>query len=138
MRRLAQWLLRYLLIAVLAFDLVGSPLHAHHHDSGTFDLGGEALAGHVGEAAGEVHAESRDGHAFMHSLVALRAGKATMAAPAATDEADTTLASVAALILRARTAAAVDLTWRPTRERVALSVFRSLPPDGRAPPVLHG
>ncbi len=40
-RRLSQiaaargvWLLRWLLVLLIAFDQIGSPLHRHHHDSG--------------------------------------------------------------------------------------------------------
>ena len=28
------WLLRWLLVLLIAFDQIGSPLHRHHHDSG--------------------------------------------------------------------------------------------------------
>lgn len=137
MGRSAQWLLRCLLIALFALDLVGSPSHAHHHDSGTFQLGVEASAEHVDDAAHDAHVESGDARAFMHSVAALRASAVTIAASEGADEVDTTLAPVAAFGLLQSTAAP-ELTWHRARERVGLGVFRSLPPDGRAPPVLHG
>lgn len=138
MRRSAQWLLRCLLIALFALDLVGSPLHAHHHDSGTFQLDIEASAEHVDDASHDAHVESGDApRAFMHSVVALRASAVAIAAPIWADEADSTPAPVAAFGLSQSTAAP-ELPWQRARERVRLGVFRSLPPDGRAPPVLHG
>lgn len=136
LRRPLQWLLRCLLIAVLALDLIGSPFHAHQHDSGTFQMGTGASAGHLDGDGPEVHAESGDPRAFMHSVAALRAGAAAVAAPVALDEASIAEVPIYALALSRSTAAAA-LTWRPARERVGLGVFRSLPPDGRAPPVLH-
>ncbi|MDO9167413.1 MAG: hypothetical protein Q7U13_15030 [Rhodoferax sp.] len=32
--RSAAWLLRWLLVLILLADLIGSPLHRHHHDTG--------------------------------------------------------------------------------------------------------
>jgi hypothetical protein len=136
LRRPLQWLLRCLLIAVLTLDLIGSPFHGHHHDSGTFQMDTGAAAGHSDDDGHDVHAESGDPRVFMHSVAALRAGTATVAAPAGLDESDDAAMPVAALAVSRSTAAAA-LTWRPARKRVGLSVFRSLPPDGRAPPVLH-
>lgn len=135
LRRPLQWLLRCLLIAVLALDLIGSPFHGHDHDWGTFQMDTGAAAGHLDGDVHDVHAESGDPRAFMHSVVALRAGTATVAAPAGLDESDDAAMPVAAWAVSLSTTAAA-LKWRPARERVGPSVFRSLPPDGRAPPVL--
>lgn len=137
MRRSVQWLLRCLLIALFALDLISSPLHAHHHDLGTFQLGIEASAEHVDDACHDAQVESGHARAFMHSVAALRASAVAVAAPTWADEADTTLAPVASFGLLP-SIAAPELTWQRARERVRLGVFRSLPPDGRAPPVLHG
>ena len=133
-------LLNWLLVAVLALDLAGSPLHAHRHD-GEFSMVGAAWAsaGHHDGVAG-VHADHDDSAALSHSITALRSYVADL------PDAPTVAATVADLGsaipwpvpgLRdlPESAAAVRLPWPPDRHRAGSSAFRSLPPDGRAPPL---
>lgn len=145
-RGAAAWvrlLLNWLLLAVLALDLAGSPLHAHRHDGG-FSLAGAAWAAadphddvaraHAEhDGAAEAHADHDDGAELSHSTVALRGQVLDLPdAPVVA-----TLCSTTPWPTFAATAstAAVRLPWPPDRHRAGASAFRSLPPDGRAPPL---
>ena len=132
----AAWvrlLLNWLLLAVLALDLAGSPLHAHRHDGG-FSLAGAAwAAADPHDDGARAHAEHDDGAALSHSTVALRGQVLDLPdAPALA-----TLCSTTPWFTFAATAsaAALRLPWPPDRHRAGASAFRSLPPDGRAPPL---
>ena len=65
--RVMQWLL----VLLLAWDQVGSPLHHHHHDSG---VDGCALtAAHDDGATEALHLEDADeGLQFSHAVMAVR------------------------------------------------------------------
>lgn len=126
-------LLNWLLLAVLALDLASSPIHAHFHDGG-FSSGATAWAssGHHAGAA-EAHPDHDDGAAFSHSVTALRShviDLPDLPPDAALNSATPWLVSVSPA-----KAVAVRLPWPPDRPRAGASAFRSLPPDGRAPPL---
>lgn len=126
-------LLNWLLVAVLALDLASSPLHAHFHDGG-FSSGATAWAssGHHDRTA-EAHADHDDGAVFSHSITALRGQVIDLpdTPPDATLD-STTPWPVSDPPSRA---VAVRPPWPPDGDRAGVSVFRSLPPDGRAPPL---
>ena len=126
-------LLNWLLVAVLAMDLAGSPLHTHGHD-GEFSSAGTAWAsaGHH-DGTAEVHADHHDGAAFSHSITALRGHVTDL--PDAPTGADLDSAALWPVSDIAANAVAVRLPWPPDRHRAGSSAFRSLPPDGRAPPL---
>ena len=79
-RRLSQiaaargvWLLRWLLVLLIAFDQIGSPLHRHHHDSGVdaahltlVSTGSPSLSPHV------LCAREAQDSALFHSNTAVR------------------------------------------------------------------
>ena len=129
-------LLNWLLIALLALDLAGSPLHAHRHD-GEFSMAGAAWAAaeqHDGVA--EAHAEHDDDAALSHSIMALRGqGLDLLDLPDAPAVATLCCATPWPTSDAVASAAAVRLPWPPDRHRAGASAFRSLPPDGRAPPL---
>lgn len=63
------WLLRWVLVVLLVFDQVGSPLHQHQHDAG---MDAQSL-GPAWHAAEESHAEeSHPGVRFAHSVMGVR------------------------------------------------------------------
>lgn len=126
-------LVRWLLVLLLAFDLIGSPLHAHHHD-----LGADGLASHAMQSAGgaggvePAHLEADDAHAFGHSLAALRPAKRQIGAWQAAVQ----VAAVAPHIAgRVATPESVPLGWRIPIERIPISTDLRLHPEGRAPPL---
>lgn len=125
-------LLNWLLVAVLALDLAGSPLHAHLHDGG-FTSGAMAWnsSGHHDEAA-EAHADHDNGAAFSHSITALRGHDVEL--PDAPPDVSLNSATPWPAFDRSSNAVSLQLPWPPDRHRAGASAFRSLPPDGRAPP----
>jgi len=136
LRRLLGWLL----VAVLAIDLVSSPLHAHRHD-GEWSAGANlvASASHAGELLDSValplHAEPHEALAISHSISALRSVAEIVAAAPASEEPGIAVPGwVPAPGSPERAAACV---WPPDRQRAGSSAFKSLPPQGRAPPPLH-
>jgi len=136
---IVRLVLSWLLVAVLAVDLIASPLHDHRHD-GEWSIGGalSASAVHRGELhrQDKVHAATpadHDAPEFSHAISALRGQVQATADLPSSDEATTTpFWSVTAQRPRADAAAAI---WPPDRHRAGSSAFRSLPPDGRAPPL---
>lgn len=129
------WLGRWLLVLVLAVDLIGAPLHAHAHDSG---VDGHAWAPHV-DAPGwdSVHAEDADDALLLrHATLTMRASIAAPDLGAVDDAAsvvpawwppfDGALAVAPTVVTSARWAARPPPPW---------PVHRSLPPAGRAPPL---
>lgn len=126
-------LFNWLLVALLALDLAGSPLHAHAHDSG-FSSGTAVWTSsdHHDESA-EAHADHDRGAVFSHSITALRGHVVDL--PDAPP--DVALSSATPWPASELPSKAVDLRlpWPPDRHRAGASAFRSLPPDGRAPPL---
>ena len=128
-----RMLLNWMLVALLALDLAGSPLHAHRHDGELSMAGAAWSSAGQHDGANEAHADHDDGAALSHSIIALRVhGSAVPDAP--TGAALDCVTPWPACDLPA-SAAAVRLPWPPDRHRAGSSAFRSLPPDGRAPPL---
>ena len=141
-------LVRWLLVLVIAVDLISSPFHAHHHESGPEGYSshaGQLDAGHSSfEQAPQadelsLHVDSDDAdHGGGHSLSALQGAPIQLASP---DSAPKLLALVPLFVLFGlitQPVAEALARWRPGRERVPIPLFRTVPPDGRAPPQLHG
>ena len=126
---------RWVLILLLAFDLIGSPFHAHAHDFGGDGLGSHAVhAGESADAAGAVHAEEFDGPGFGHSIVALRPAEPARGAWA--------VAVATTICVRPSGGGLAETMppcagWRSALTRVPISPFPHLRPDSRAPPVRH-
>ena len=85
--------LSWLLVAVLAVDLVTSPLHAHRHD-GEWSVGGtlSASTDHPGDVLGAdhdgvpAHIDAHEATGISHSISALRSAATSTAAEPASDE----------------------------------------------------
>lgn len=129
------WLARWLLVLLLAVDLIGAPLHAHAHDSG---VDGHAWAPHV-DAPGwaAVPADDTDDPLQLrHATLTLTA---SIDAPYM-DPGDGTAGLVlgwwppfgaAGAFAPAIDAAQPGASWPPPPPRPE---YRSRPPAGRAPP----
>ena len=127
--RLMQWLL----VLLLAWDQVGSPLHHHHHDSG---IDSSALTAAHDDGATEVlHLEDADESLeFSHAVMAMRPqSQLGTVADAGTD--DTAVGPVAPALVFATPVADLQHVPLPDPEPPVHSLHRSLPPAGRAPPL---
>lgn len=138
---LVRLVLSWLLVAVLAVDLVTSPLHAHRHD-GEWSVGAtlSASTDHPGDLLGADHVDvlaqidDHEATGISHSISALRSAPEVTAGEPTPDK---PLAALAALLIPAPwpPGPAPALVWPPDRQRAGSSVFKSLPPHGRAPPL---
>ncbi len=138
---LVRLVLSWLLVAVLAVDLVTSPLHAHRHD-GEWSVGGtlSASTDHAGDVLGAdhddvpAHIAAIETTGISHSISALRSAAQSAAADPAPDE---PLAAFAAWMIPAlwSPGPAPAVVWPQDRQRARSPVFKSLPPHGRAPPL---
>lgn len=126
------WLVRWLLVLLLVWDQVGSPLHHHRHDSG---IDGQWLSG---SSQSEQARDATEGNAevrIVHAVLAIRPTSAvapTDAPPQAQDIGDHFLLPVDF------TLAAPDPDGRPSprlHPAAPHPVSRSLPPASRAPPL---
>jgi len=132
-RRLA-WLLRWLLVLLLAVDVAGTPLHRHHPDSG---VDGSAIHGQLADSLHSAHHAEEGDHDpdSVHAVTTLRADARTSASeiPADADSQAATLVATWALPGRATEAIRrpdwTDSGTPPHR------IHRSLPPASRAPPL---
>ena len=129
----AWWVARWLLVLVVAFDLLSAPFHHHHHDGVEGQL--ELAAGHALMQDGDAHVEADDHPLASHAATAIRIDPSRLAQlpPIDNVEAQSALVSVAQLL-----GAVDDLPpqqWRPDRSRPDFRSHRSLPPAGRAPPL---
>lgn len=140
-------LVRWLLVLVIAVDLISSPFHAHHHDSGPEGYSSHASQLDAGHSSFEqsaqadelsLHVDSDNADHFGgHSMSALQGAPIQLASP---DSAPKLLALVPLFVLFGfitQPVAEALVRWRPGRERVPIPSFRTVPPDGRAPPSLH-
>ncbi|MGJ7568870.1 hypothetical protein ACSFBM_33810 [Variovorax sp. GB1R11] len=138
---------RWLLVLVIAVDLISSPFHAHHHESGPEGYSSHAAQLDVGHSSFEQVAQDDDhalhvdsdnaDHGGGHSMSALQGTPIQLANP---DSAPKLLALVPLFVLFGlitQPVAEALVRWHPGRERVPIPLFRTVPPDGRAPPSLH-
>lgn len=122
---------RWLLVLVLIWDQVGSPLHDHHHDSGV-DAHWASAATHSDPVAIAHAADGDDDLRISHAVMAVRP-QVDLSPLAVGDSPDSRLfhgpaVSAAAVVPGAIAIAPADVT-------AARPVHRSLPPAGRAPPL---
>ena len=129
----AWWLARWLLVLLLVWDQVGSPLHRHHHDSGVD--GRWLTAAHETVPAETQHVEDADAdlhfaHAVMAVLRPLELGSIVS---------DGAAVPVFPYGAPAMPSAPESTDSRPTRRPDKVpppyASHRSLPPAGRAPPL---
>ena len=139
-RRLVHWVL----VVVIALNMVSSPFHAHHHEGGPdgygttadhFELDEAGLAPASTEPL--THKTAVDNAHVGHSVSALR-GAEVKVAKMETGVGAGLSVSILAFTMLLDPPVAEGLTgWLPARERVPIPSFRTVPPDGRAPPTLH-
>lgn len=138
-------LVRWMLVLVLAADLIGSPFHAHQHDGGPNGYAVEVshlLADHDADLEQHDAGSVRDLHGedaarFGHSLSAHREFPARLPDLEISAEAQGLAPLSAFTDLLTPHAAERGVGWRGDRERVPPASFRTVPPHGRAPPALH-
>jgi len=134
LRSQVGWVLRWLLVLALMFDLLSAPLHRHHHE------GVDSSMGEVGvsaPASGVLpYAHGHEGPVFVHAATAIRVDLSSLGQLPAAEDVD---APAALLSLVQRLILAADDTeatsWPLDRTRPEFSSYRSLPPAGRAPPL---
>ncbi len=137
-QRPSWWALvgRWLLLLLVAFDLISSPFHHHSHDVGG---GGEFHMAHVAHAdvdldhEDELHIEAPDAHVFGHSLnVLLPAELPRLAKQTLLDwfTAPTLAIAFGQSIITPR-------TWTATPDHIPIPDDVHWRPIGRAPPSLH-
>ena len=138
-------LLRWMLVLVLAMDLVGSPWHAHHHDGSP-----DGYVVHAAQVDGDhdalherdddetaSHLEADHSAHFGHSLLALRTIPLQLASVQLQDTPQCLASPYRFAELLTPPTVEVTVRWRPGKEREPIPLFRTVPPDGRAPPTLH-
>lgn len=131
-KAVAWWVIRWVLLLVLAFDQLSAPFHEHHHDG--LPVQHEMTASHAGPA-NAAHAELASHDGASHSSLMLRS--------------EVRQQRVADAVLLAETIAVVSLLqsfltqppelpasrWYPASDAPLFRSHRSLPPAGRAPPL---
>ena len=129
----AWWFARWLLVLVVAFDLLSAPFHHHHHDGVEGQL--EFATAHASLDGGDTHVESDDHPLVSHATMAIRIDPSRLAQLPPVDNADAQIAFVSAAQLLAAVDELPPPQWRPDRSRPDFRSHRSLPPAGRAPPL---
>lgn len=132
-------LMRWMLVLLLVVDQVGAPLHRHHHDSGIDALNFGAVALQAGPGGLSVVETTGHDEAYGHPMLAVRPAGETKTSLAQPDDDAQDLGPAAFALL-----AALSLALQPDAGEArpfdrfrppAVSVHRSLPPAGRAPPL---
>ena len=124
-----------MLTLLVAFDLIGSPFHAHRHDLGADGHGPHAVHAADTSVGGEpLHVEADEGAAFGHSL--------TMLLPAEPQLGKWrpilhTVVHALALAGSPQSSMLARAAWDASPDRVPIPPYPHLRPDGRAPPSLH-
>ena len=128
---------RWLLTLLLAFDLIGSPLHAHHHDLGVDGAGWHAL--HADDAA--------DGLATAHvdddPALAQSSGHSLRALLTVGPQVGPWLPILQSVVYGldpaggAPSRVLAGTAWNAAPDRIPIPHDLHLRPDGRAPPLLH-
>ena len=126
----ALWIAKWLLVLVLAWDQIASPLHQHHHDSG---IDGSWIgAMQDGAGAEALHVDDGDNLAlFAHATMAVQLQAASGQLSAASEP--VALFFAFAEVFDSGQVREPDV-W-PTYVAPIYPSFRSLPPVGRAPPL---
>lgn len=137
---LVRLVLSWLLVAVLAVDLVTSPLHAHRHDE-AWSAGGAlgASSAHADDMSGPsnsaetTHIDHDDAVEPSHSLAALRTPVESKADGEPPD--DNPAAVPWHMLAPWSPPEAAASVGPPDRHRAGSSAYQSLPPESRAPPL---
>jgi hypothetical protein len=133
--------LKWVLVLLMVVDQVGSPMHQHRHDSG-FDvayLGAFGGSHHSQGESGATHADERVyDDTYAHSTLAIRQATASQLSVPPTDDdhvswilISTVLAFLALASVNDKSLLRPFARWRAPCK----TIYRSLPPAGRAPPL---
>ena len=131
--RIAQFL-RWALVLLLVADIVGTPLHRHHHDSG---IDGSAVHAQLAEPQHAAHHAEEDHHEldFVHAVTTVRAESRASAPDAFADGDILVVAPVSSWPSPGLIPAPIArLPWNDA-DTTLPPLHRSLPPAGRAPPL---
>lgn len=141
----AWWIVRWLLVLVLAFDLLSAPFHHHRHDGveGQLEVATAHAHAHAhGRASvddGATHAEGEEHPLLSHAAMAIRIDPSRLGQIAAADGTDDRADAPVALVAVVQHLAAFDepppTRFRSDQSRPDFLSHRSLPPAGRAPPL---
>lgn len=127
----ALWFVRWLLVLVLIWDQVGSPLHDHHHDSGV-DAQWLSAAPHSDSPVTAHSVDGDDDLRISHAVMAVRPQVDLGSLVLGGSPDDGLIHRLAFSAVAAEPAGPVMATAGPTTPR---RIHRSLPPAGRAPPL---
>lgn len=137
---LVRLALSWLLVAVLAVDLVTAPLHTHRHhgewSAGTSLVVSAEHPGHLSGPAhvgGQAHVDHGTAPGISHSITALRSAVELTAGAPPSDQ--PTAAAPWFVPALGPPAGPTAFVWPPDRQRAEPAAFKSLPPHGRAPPL---
>ncbi|MGJ7582765.1 hypothetical protein ACSFA3_21550 [Variovorax sp. RHLX14] len=140
-KALVQWLF----VVLVVFDLVSSPFHQHHHDGGV-----DSYSTHADQhdqnrmAVSDVDEDDHDSNAEAgaelkahggHSLSAIRGISAEVGPSTSSMEPQFLGPLFVFVSLLTLPVAQALVPWRLDRSRPPIPLFRTVPPDGRAPPV---
>ena len=132
-RRLAQFL-RWALVFLLVADIVGTPLHRHHHDSG---IDRSAIHAQLAEPQHTAHHVEEDHHEldFVHAVTTVRAESRASAPDACADADFQDVALASAWVIPVRRSPVTARLSCNEADTALHRLHRSLPPAGRAPPL---
>ena len=132
-RRLAQFF-RWALVLLLVADIVGTPLHRHHHDSG---IDGSAFHAQLAEPEHTAHHVEEDHHElhFVHAVTTVRAESRAQTPDAYVDGDLQDAALASAWVIPVRGSPVTARLSSNEADTTLHRLHRSLPPAGRAPPL---
>ena len=128
----AWWFARWLLVLVVACDILSAPFHPHHHDGVDGQLG---FATAHASFDPHSHAEDADHPLASHSAMAIRIEPSRLGQLPVIDNASIPVAMISVVELLDSLEEPPPTQWRPDRSRPDFRSHRSLPPAGRAPPL---
>lgn len=129
------WLGRWMLVLLLVADHVGAPLHHHQHDSGVDASWTTISTAHEQDLDTHVEDGDHDQH-FAHATLALRSSGEVVKTWAADESTQPLVLAPAFLALLVPEEEAGQLRPPPAWRSPPIRSHRSLPPAGRAPPLL--
>lgn len=138
-------LVQWLFVLLVVFDLVSSPFHQHHHDGGV-DIYSTHADQHdesrvdVGDAGEDDHDSNTEAGAEHkahsgHSLSAIRSAPTELSSSTSSMEFQFLGPLFVLVSLLTLPVTQVLTYWRTDRSRPPIPLFRTVPPDGRAPPI---
>ena len=126
--------LRLALVLLLVADIIGTPFHRHHHDSG---IDGSAVHAQLDGTKHAAHHVEEDQHEldFVHMVTTMRAELRASAPDACADSEFQDVALACAWALPGQETPAPHRLSRRESDTPLHRLHRSLPPAGRAPPL---